>query len=446
MFTNMITRHKPARFCSSDPGHRALKHRSAALRSLGSRVVVALVFATVMVAAVSPATAVNAAFTAWLAQIWPAAQKLGVSRQTFDRVTQTLEPDLSLPDLEIPGKAESDEPGQPEFVRTPAEYLSEKSLSRLAEHGRKLADEHRDTLAAIEKNAGVPSSVVLAIWARETDFGRFRLPHNALTALATQAFYGRRKEQFLPEFLYALKMIEDGHVKPADLRSSWAGATGLTQFMPSEYYKYAVDFDGNGHANIWASVPDALASAAKQLAGKGWQQGKRWAYEVRLPQGVDCTIAEPEQTMPLGEWLKRGYLPAFGRQPSRAELADETSLLLPAGIYGPAFLISKNYFVLKNYNFSDLYVLFVGNLSDRLREGRAFETGWGAVAQLPSRDLEEMQRRLAELGFYRDKIDGKAGMKTRSALGAYQKAHNLKLDCWPTSAIVNHMRRKIGQN
>jgi len=391
------------------------------------------------------AAAPDPAFTAWLAQLWPEAQKMGISRRTFDGVTRTLEPNLALPDLIIPGRPEHDEPGQPEFVRTPADYLGEKSLARLAADGRALAEQHARVLATIEKQFGVPATMVLAIWGRETDFGRYQVQHNGLTALATQAWTGRRKEQFLPEFLYALKMVDDGHIKPADFRASWAGATGMTQFMPSEYYKYAVDLDGDGRANIWGSVPDALGSAAKQLAGKGWQNGKRWAYEVRVPEAVDCTIAEPDHTMTLSEWLKRGYEPAFGRQPTRSEMADEYSLLLPAGSYGPAFLISKNYFVIKDYNFSDLYVLFVGSLHDRMKEGHGFETKWGKVSQLHTRELQEMQVRLTELGFYRDKVDGKAGMKTRSALGAYQKKHNLKLDCWPTMAVLSHMRRKIGQ-
>jgi lytic murein transglycosylase len=393
----------------------------------------------------SPAWTADAAFKAWLAELWPEAQKMGVSRGTFDAVTRALEPNLSLPDLVIPGRLEREEPGQAEFVRTPADYLSERSLTRLAADGRQLAEKYREALATIEKRFGVPSTMVLAIWGRETDFGRYKLPYDGMTALATQAYTGRRKEQFLPEFLNALKLVDDGVVKPADFTSSWAGATGLTQFLPSEYYKYAVDLDGDGRANIWGSVPDALASAAKQLVGKGWQSGKRWAYEVRAPEGVDCTIAEPDHTMPLSEWLKRGYVLSFGRQPSRAELADETSLLLPAGVYGPAFLISKNYFVIKDYNFSDLYVLFVGSLHDRIKEGRGFEGGWRAVSQLHATDLQEMQLRLTELGFYHDKIDGKAGMKTRSALGAYQKKHNLKLDCWPTAAVLSHMRRKVGQ-
>jgi lytic murein transglycosylase len=390
------------------------------------------------------AQAADAAFKSWLAGLWPEAEKMGISRRGFDAVTRDLELNLSLPDLVIPGKPERHDQ-QAEFVRTPAHYLAEKSLNQLAAHGRQLAEKHREMLGGIEKRFGVPATMVLAIWGRETDFGRYKLPHNALTALATQAYYGRRKEQFLPEFLHAIKMVDDGHIKPADFEGSWAGATGLTQFMPSEYYKYAVDLDGDGRANIWGSVPDALASAAKQLAGKGWQSGQRWAYEVRAPAGVDCTIAEPGHTMPMGEWLKRGYVPAFGRKPSQEELSEPTSLLLPAGVYGPAFLISRNYFVIKDYNFSDLYVLFVGSLHDRMKEGRGFEARWGAVSQLHSSDLEEMQLRLTELGLYAEKIDGKAGMKTRSALGAYQKKHNLKLDCWPTAEVLSHMRRKVGQ-
>ena len=218
---------------------------------------------------------------------------------------------------------------------------------------------------------------------------------------------------------------------------------GLTQFLPSEYFKYAVDFDGDGRADIWNSVPDALASAAKQLHGKGWQRGKRWAYEVRVPGNIDCTIADPDNLSPLGEWLRRGYVPAYGRKVSAGELGDNASLLMPAGSYGPSFLIMKNYYVIKDYNFSDLYVLFVGHLSERIASARPFETPWSPVVQLHTTALEEMQERLARLSLYRDKIDGKAGMRTRLALGAYQKANGLKLDCWPTTAVLAHMQSKV---
>ena len=163
-------------------------------------------------------------------------------------------------------------------------------------------------------------------------------------------------------------------------------------------------------------------------------RGLHWAYEVHPPANVDCTIGVPENTLPIGEWLRRGFVPAYGRTLSAAERAQPASLLQPAGLYGPSFLATKNYFVIKEYNFSDLYVLFVGHLSDLIADPRPFETPWGKVAQLPTRDLDRMQQILTARGYYHDKIDGKAGMKTRAALGDYQKRNGLKVDCWPTAA------------
>jgi lytic murein transglycosylase len=386
------------------------------------------------------AFAADAAFQAWLQSMWPQAQQLGVSRATFDAATRGLEPDLTLPDLVLPGRAEKPPPGQAEFVQTPASYVKEATIERLAAQGRKLLDQHRATLTAIEKQFGVAPSIVLAIWGRETDFGRYTLPHNAMRVLATQAYLGKRKDKFGEEFLLALKILQEGHVRLADMKSSWAGAMGLTQFLPSEFYKYAVDFDGDGRRDIWNSVPDALASAAKQLVAKGWQPGQRWAYEVHAPANVDCTIGVPERTLPLGDWLKRGYVPAYGRKVAPAELAAPASLLQPEGSYGPAFLTLKNYYVIKEYNFSDLYVLFVGHLSDRMSDPRPFETPWSKGAQLRTREVEEMQQTLTRLGIYKDKIDGKAGMLTRAALGDYQKKNGLKVDCWPTAAVLAHMQ------
>src|SRR5215510_8381175 len=379
------------------------------------------------------------AFQQWLAQQWPAAQSLGVSRATFDSATRGLEPDYSLTDLAIPGRPEQ-QPQQPEFVQTPSQYLREASFDRLATRGRQLATQYRDALARIEKEFGVPGSIVLAIWARETDYGGYQLPNDAVQVLATQAYVGKRKDFFRNEFLHALKMLQDG-VPRADMRSSWGGAMGLTQFLPSEFYKYAVDFDGDGRADIWRSVPDALASAAKQLAGKGWRAGEPWAIEVRAPSNADCSIGVPEVTSPIGEWVKRGFVPANGRKLGVSELSYEASLLQPEGSYGPSFLTPKNYYVLKDYNYSDLYVLFVGHLSDRIAGGRPLETPWSKNAQLKTTEVEAMQKRLTALGLYKDKIDGKAGMLTRAALGEYQKKNGLKVDCWPTAAVLEHMRQ-----
>src|SRR3989440_3801077 len=386
------------------------------------------------------ASATDGSFQRWLSELWPVAQALGVSRATFDAATRSLEPDLSLPDLVIPGRPDR-QPAQAEFVQTPAEYLKEAAFERLAAQGRTLAAQHRATLSQIEQRFGVPGPIVLAIWARETNYGTAKLSYSAIRALATQAYLGRRKEQFREELLLALKMLEEGHVTLANMRSSWAGAMGQPQLLPSGFYKYAIDFDNDGKRDIWNSVPDALGTIANHLAELGWQRGQRWAYEVRAPRDVDCTIAQPEVKASIGEWLKRGYVPANGARLGATELMQQASLLMPAGLYGPAFLVTKNYFVLKDYNYSDLYVLFVGHLADRIAGARPFEQKWEKLAQLPSSALERTQRTLTRLGLYSDKIDGKAGMLTRAALGAYQKANGLTLDCWPSQAVLDDMAR-----
>jgi lytic murein transglycosylase len=401
----------------------------------------AAAFILVFAAHVTPASAADAAFQTWLSGLWPAAQALGVTRATFDAATRGLEPDLTLPDLVIPGRPDR-QPAQAEFVQTPAEYLKEANFVSLVAQGRALVTRHRATLSKIEQRFGVPAAIVLAIWARETNYGAAKLPYNAIRALATQAWLGRRKEQFGEELLLALKMLQEGVVSLADMRSSWAGAMGHPQLLPSGFYKYAIDFDGDGKRDIWTTVPDALGTIANHLAELGWQRGQRWGYEVRVPRAIDCTVAQPDVKAAIGEWLKRGYAPAFDRKLSAAELSLEASLLLPAGPHGPAFLVTKNYFALKDYNYSDLYVLFVGHLSERIAGAPAFGQPWGKVAQLPSAALERMQRELTRRGFYADKIDGKAGMLTRAALGAYQKANGLELDCWPSQAVLDHMQAR----
>jgi lytic murein transglycosylase len=389
-----------------------------------------------LVGAAPSARAADAAFSQFIASLWPEAQQAGVSRATFDAETRGLEPDTTLPDLLLPGRPATGAPSQAEFVQVPADYVKEASIARLATEGERLMQKHRATLSAIEQRFGVPGPVILAIWGRETDFGRYRLPYNALRVVATQAYVGRRKEQYRTEFILALKILSDGDVTRKDMRSSWAGATGLTQFLPSEFFKHGVDLDGDGHVNIWTSVPDALASAAQQLVNKGWQPGLRWAYEVKAPANADCTQGVAEVTRPIADWLRAGFVPVRGQKLSTTELAQPASLLQPEGIYGPAFLTTKNYFVIKEYNFSDLYVLFVGHLADRMLSPQPFATPWSASTQLRTSDVEAMQKQLTRIGLYGDKVDGKAGMKTRAALGAFQKSAGLKVDCWPSEAVL----------
>ena len=398
----------------------------------------ALLFALGSLSCAAHATP-DPAFAQFIISLWPEADKAGVSRATFDRETANLEPDYKLPDLILPGRPATGAPAQAEFVQVPADYLKEAAIARLATEGQRLMARYHSALDGIEKRFGVPAEIVLAIWGRETDYGRYTLPYDGLRVLATQAFVGRRKDQYRNEFVLALKLINDGEVTRKDLRTSWAGATGLTQFLPSEFYQHAVDFDGDGHKDIWHSVPDALASAAEQLVNKGWKRGVRWAYEVTPPANVDCTIGVPEVTKPLRDWLREGFIPVRGQKLNATEQAQEASLLQPEGIYGPSFLTTKNYFVIKEYNFSDLYVLFVGHLSDRMTNPLPFATPWSASKQLRTTSVEAMQKHLTRIGLYRDKIDGKAGMLTRAALGAYQKSAGIKVDCWPSEAVLQSM-------
>src|SRR6266404_2239266 len=333
---------------------------NAANRALFTFLVIAVV------ACANSARAADAAFTQFIASLWPDAQAAGVSRATFDAETRGLEPDYNLPDLILPGRPATGAPAQAEFVQVPADYLKETGIARLATEGQRLLQKYHADLGAIEARFGVPATIVLAIWGRETDYGRYALPYDGLRVLATQAYVGRRKEQYRNEFILAMKMIGDGVVARKDMRSSWAGATGLTQFLPSEFYKHGLDLDGDGRIDIWHSVPDALASAAQQLVKKGGESGVRWAYEVRAPANVDCIMGVPEVTKPIGEWLRDGFVPVRGQKLKPAEQAQAASLLQPEGISYPAFLCPYHYFVNKDYSLSDLSLLSVGHRSARM--------------------------------------------------------------------------------
>jgi lytic murein transglycosylase len=388
----------------------------------------------------SPALA-DPSFRAFLDKLWPEAQAQGVSRTSFDQAFAGVVPDLALPDLDIPGRGLSTAP-QAEFVKPPGDYLSPRSLGPLIESGRRLAKQHQATLAAIEKQYGIPAGIILAIWGRETAYGTYKLPHNGIKALATQAYLGRRKDRFRAELLAALKLIEERHIALPDFKTSWAGAFGLTQFMPTDFNKYAVDFDGDGRRDLFRSVPDALASTAAQLTGYGWQKGRPWGFEVAVPRSLDCTLEGPHNQKPLREWVQLGLTRPGGLKLPGELSTEQASLVMPAGPHGPAFLGLANFYALKSYNFADLYVLFVGHLADRISGAGPFIAPWGPIAPMREADAMEMQRRLQSLGLdIGDKIDGKVGTRTRNSVGAYQKRHALALDCWPTQALLEHMRR-----
>jgi lytic murein transglycosylase len=400
--------------------------------------------AVLLIVAAGPSARGADAFRDFLAQLWPEAQAMGISRATFDAALSGVEPDLSLPDLSLPGKNEVK--GQAEFTKTPAAYLNPGYLTRLSEQGRALLLGQAHWLDKIERELGVERQFVLAIWGRETAFGTEHSGHYAIRVLATQAFLGRRKDMFRSELLYALKMLQDGVRTRDNMVSSWAGAMGLTQFMPSEYYALAYDLDGDGKKDIWSSVPDALASAANQLRQKGWIPGQSWGYEVQLPQGASCLLEGPDQGRPLREWIALGVKRTGGRAFPADTLDAQAFILAPAGSHGPMFLALENFLALKRYNMSDLYALFVGNLGDRIAGGGNFDVPWADVHQLSARGIGEIQLILQQQGYPVAKLDGKAGMNTRALVGAYQRDHNLAIDCWPTEALLAHLRARGPRN
>lgn len=381
----------------------------------------------------------DSAYRQFLLGLWPEAKSAGVSRATFDSAIAGLDaPDLSLPDLVLPGKPKTDSSGQAEFTRPPDKYLDKAYLEKLAAEGRQLLVRHKAALDRIEAEIGVDRYSVLAIWGRETAFGKHKLPHDAIRVLATQAYLGRRKELFRAELIAAFKMLESG-VARADMRASWAGAVGLTQFMPTEYFLHAYDLDRDGKTDIFRSVPDALASAARQLQGKGWVRGQTWGTEAIVPASGDCAFEGPLQSRPLSEWTKLGFKPASGRPFTAAEGPTEAYLMSPAGAYGPSFLVFENFKVIRKYNTSDLYAVFVGHLADRIAGGGDFAGRWGGTGPQNTRVIEQIQERLKAKGFDVEKIDGKIGSNTRKVIGAYQRANRLKVDCWPTNAVLDHL-------
>ena len=375
------------------------------------------------------------AFQGFIESLWPEAEAAGVSRPTFDQAFDGLTPDLSLPDLALPGKPKSLK-GQAEFTKPAKAYLDPGYLAKLATQGQAFMAQHAKALARIEKMLGVDPRILVAIWGRETAFGTYKLPFDAIRTLATQSYIGQRKARFRPELIYALKMLEDG-IARKELRSSWAGAVGQTQFMPSDFYSHAIDGDGDGVKDIFHSEADALASAAKQLQDKGWVPGGRWFHEIALPKSVDCSLEGPPDNRPIADWVKLGAARKDGQKFSKAELASTAYLMLPEGTNGPAFLAPANFTVIRAYNTSDLYALFVGNLADRLSGGGDLITPWGAAAQPKTKTVEDLQKQLKKLGYGIEKFDGKIGSNTRRQVGRFQKAAGLPVTCWPSDDVLS---------
>ncbi|OLP53506.1 hypothetical protein BJF92_01590 [Rhizobium rhizosphaerae] len=380
---------------------------------------------------------VEAQFRQWLASdFWPQAKAGGISRAHFDAAFAEVKLNWNLPDLVLPGQPPKEEKQDQAEFASPGAYFSEKRLADLAATGRTLASVHAATLKRIEKTYGVPGPIVLAIWGRETGYGRAKIPHPIIEVLATKAFLSRRPELFRKELVAALHILDSGDIKEADMRGSWAGAMGQPQFLPTSFLQYAVDFDGDGRRDIWNSVPDVLASIANYLSKKGWQRGRDWGTEVRLPPTVSCALEGPDRARLTGQWAADGIARISGKPFAASEAKREAMILVPAGRSGPAFLVTPNFYVLKEYNNSDLYALFIGNLADRIGAGgSAFRAPFGDVGHMLRSDVLTIQKRLEAKGYDIGKADGLAGFKTRRSIGEWQEKAGLKPTCFPDPAL-----------
>jgi len=379
------------------------------------------------------ASAADAAFSRWLeAGVWPAARSAGVTRATFEAATAGLEPDLNLPDLKPTGGGEA---FQAEF-RSPGAYLADNKLDALARQGQAKLATNRATLDKVARATGVPAGVLLAVWGKESAFGAAKIEKDAVRTLATQAYMGSRRELFLPELVAALVILEQEHIGRSAMKGSWAGALGQPQFMPTKFLTDAVDGDGDGRRDIWNSVPDVLASIGHFLKARGWVGGVPWGTEVRIPDALSCTLEGPDQGKPVAAWVKAGVTRADGKPVTARDAGPVGHLLMPAGRFGPAFLVSDNFYVLKAYNESDVYALTVGIVGDRVERAGAIRGAWGKLDRFSRGDVRAVQRRLEAMGHDVGTTDGLVGFRTRVALGRWQASQGLPVTCYPDKATI----------
>ena len=350
----------------------------------------------------------SAAYSAFVARLWPLAKGRGVSRATFDQAFAGVDPDPKV--VELTRK-------QAEFVKPVWSYLQSAASEQRIRRGMEQAGAWADTLGEVEARTGVPRWVVLGVWGMETNFGSFTGGKDVIRSLATLAAIGYRGSFFRDELLAALVILQQRHVAREDMKGSWAGAMGQTQFMPTSFMRFAVDGDGDGHKDIWTSVPDALASTANYLRRNGWKPGLPWGFEVVLPKGFDWQLAKAD----FARWAAHGVHRADGAPMPHG---GEASLFLPAGAHGPVFLVTANFGVIKRYNNSDSYALGVAHLGDRLAGGGPIRAEWPLDdGPLDRAQRIELQRRLSALGHDVGPADGRLGPRARDALRDVQARH-----------------------
>ncbi len=367
----------------------------------------------------------------WVKGFWPTARSAGISRHTFDRALGNFAPDPDV--LKRAG-------AQAEFNMKIWNYLDQMVSDERLSQGKTAVATYAALLDRIERSYGVDRYIVAAIWGIESHYGQVltnpKLVKNTIRSLATLAWSGGRLASYgRKQLVAALRIVQRGDISPSAINGSWAGAMGQTQFIPTTFEAFAVDYDGDGQRNIWTSVPDALASTANYLKKAGWETGKTWGYEVKLPPGFN-TRRTGERS--LASWLKLGVHRVDGASFPRPR--DRATLWLPNGTDGPVFLLLKNFQVLKRYNASNFYALAVGHLADRLRGDGPFAASW-PVHEKPF-TLEEgkkLQLLLTMHGFYDGDIDGDIGSGSRAAIRDYQRSIGLNPDGVETRSLLQRL-------
>lgn len=372
-------------------------------------------------------------FQQWREQFRGEALAAGIDPQLFDQAFAGITPD--------PAILRADQ-SQPEFTRPVWEYLEGAMSPTRISSGRRLLEQHAETLTAIEQRYGVDKNILVAIWGLESNFGANMGNNLVVRALATLAHEGRRPGFAHEQLIAALQILQRGDITPDNMLGSWAGAMGQTQFIPTTYNVHAVDFDGNGKRDIWNSSADALASAANYLNASNWQTGQPWGMEVQLPQGFDYALADMAIRKPINEWSSLGITTARGT-PLDTNQAEQTgSLLLPAGHRGPAFIVLDNFRSILRYNNSSSYALAIGLMSQRLHGGGQISASWPTSDKPLSRtERLELQERLEAGGFEPGGIDGIIGANTRKAIRRLQLRLGTPADGYPDHELLNALRQ-----
>ncbi|KJJ97457.1 murein transglycosylase [Pseudomonas sp. 21] len=371
-------------------------------------------------------------FAQWRDGFRAQALAAGISAATFDTAFEGIEPDDSVVTADR---------SQPEFSRPVWQYLESAVSSARVRNGQDRLQQNAKVLQRIDATYGVDREAVVAIWGMESNFGQQMGSKNVIRSLATLAYEGRRPDFGRDQLIAALQIIQHGDVPASNMIGSWAGAMGQTQFIPTTYNRYAVDFDGDGRRDIWSSSPDALASTANYLKTSGWQRGQSWGFEVRLPPGFDYSQADMDIRKPMSEWLRQGIKVAGGNLPSDPQAS--VSLLLPAGYRGPAFLVTDNFRAILKYNNSTSYALAVGLLADSFKGGEQLVASWPEEdIPLSRSERIELQQLLVQRGYQPGTADGIIGANTRKAIRAFQQSIGSPADGYPTPALLELLRQK----